>query len=418
MRIWSIRFELISCVGALLSIQTEAFVALQSGSRMSPSVQIVPRHVAKGSSTTTRLFERSDVDCIIGTNGTSFLRPDSQAEHRRKKERTTRNLANLHVVTSVVCFVALLWPTFTKTALAASTLSFPAEPTGSPGSWRMFAVPGLLVAHTFGGVLWKLSAMIVQLSAGWYVHQLSTNPMLVKSVSTSVIGFIGDYMAQWFEYRLWRQQNKKSIDTIDTHTLLSIHGRYDLRRGISLAVGGLLFSGPLMHVGYEMFERVLPIGGSTGASSSLAAILHVVADSLFLDCIFVATTFIITGLMEGYSFQQLFSQFKSEYVPSVKAGLATSTMLMPIEFVAFRFLPLHFRVLAVNCIDVVWDAVISFMAHRNRKDHDVAWQLQKQSSPLVVPVALAKEEVHHQPCSVALFVDEIHSPPSLVASHY
>ena len=138
-----------------------------------------------------------------------------------------------------------------------------------------------------------------------------------------------------------------------------------------------------MHLGYELFEQILPVG-----SSSMAAILHVCADSILLDTIFVATTFLMTGWMEGYSHKQLFAQFKCDYIPSLKASFATSFLMMPIEFVCFRFLPLTFRVLAVNFIDVVWDAVISFMAHRNRK-HPTEVQSVEQREPSLATTAQA-----------------------------
>jgi len=116
-----------------------------------------------------------------------------------------------------------------------------------------------------------------------------------------------------------------------------------------------------MHLGYEMFEKILPC-----SSSSFAALSHVLADSVFLDSIFVASTFLVTGLMEGYKPQEIMPQMKRDYIPALKASWVTSLLVLPIEFVCFRCLPLSFRVLAVNFIDVIWDAVISFMAHRSR----------------------------------------------------
>jgi len=126
-----------------------------------------------------------------------------------------------------------------------------------------------------------------------------------------------------------------------------------------------------MHLGYEMFERLIPIHqAGSGLSSSLAAFSHVIADSILLDSIFVATTFVVTGLFEGYSRKQVVSQLKSDYGPTLVASWFTSLFCLPVEFICFRCLPVSLRVLAVNFIDVVWDAVISFMAHRNRKHHD------------------------------------------------
>ena len=159
--------------------------------------------------------------------------------------------------------------------------------------------------------------------------------------------------------------------------VLSIHGRYHLRRGLSLLADGVLVSGPLMHLGYELFENVWPVAvannddtttNSTGAAfdSTTAAMLHVLADSVVLDSFFVAFTFLSTGLMEGIPYRQLFRQFQSDYWSSLAASWATSLVLCPVQFCFFRYLPLNLRVLSVNCIDLVWGAVQSFMSHRHR----------------------------------------------------
>lgn len=190
--------------------------------------------------------------------------------------------------------------------------------------------------------------------------QLTANPVVTKSITAGVIGVMGDCMAQglenWMHAR--QQQKQQPPQTVQTAK------KYDPRRGLSILLDGLFISGPLMHFGYELFDHVLPIhSGGSGA-----AILHVLADSVFLDAIFVASTFVVTGRMEGYRFRQIVPQLRKDYLPALKASWATSVFLMPIEFVCFRFLPLSYRVLAVNFIDVIWDAVISFMAHRSRQD--------------------------------------------------
>ena len=157
------------------------------------------------------------------------------------------------------------------------------------------------------------------------------------------------------------------------YTTISIHGRYDTRRGISTLMDGLFISGPLMHVGYDLFESILPIHGSGGSNSNssdtsgwIAAMLHVIADSVLLDSFFVASKFFTTGLMEGITVHNLVQQFYSTYIPSLQASWITSILLCPIQLSCFCYLPLRFRVLSVNIIDVVWDAVLSFMTHRSR----------------------------------------------------
>jgi hypothetical protein len=214
--------------------------------------------------------------------------------------------------------------------------------------------------------------------------RLTASPVITKSVTAGVIGIIGDYMAQWLEYMMERRKNPEH-ERSSLVRGLSIHGRYSFRRGLSILTDGIFISGPLMHFGYNLFESIMPINVG-GGSSSLAAMVHVVADSVILDSIFVASTFIVTGIMEGYTYKQLVPQLRSDYVPTLKASWVTSFFLLPFEFACFRYLPLTFRVMSVNFLDVVWDAVVSFMAHRSRK-HDLHDAEQADESTLLEPVA-------------------------------
>ncbi|KAL7562183.1 hypothetical protein ACA910_013442 [Epithemia clementina (nom. ined.)] len=230
---------------------------------------------------------------------------------------------------------------------------------------RLFAMSLLAAKLITGGGMssfWKCT----QEGIVGYSVLLETNPMVTKSVSAGVIGAIGDFMAQWLEHGGLASKSKKPSNTSTKSTISSAISRYNARRGFAIFADGLLLSGPLMHLGYEVFEHVLPISGG----GTLAALAHVVADTVLLDSIFIATTFWMTGLFEGFSIQQILSQFRRDYVATIKAGGLTSFLVMPVELICFRFLPLSFRVLAVNFIDIVWDGVISYMAHRSRGDHN------------------------------------------------
>ena len=153
---------------------------------------------------------------------------------------------------------------------------------------------------------------------------------------------------------------------------LSIHGTYVARRGMARFLECLLISSPLMHVGYDFFERVMPIAASSSSSGvagagmhrSLAALSHAVADSVFLDGIFVCTGIVATGLFEGHSLRRrVLPNLRAVYLPTLRASVVTSSALMPLQFLSFRFLPVQLRVLSVNAVDLVWTAVVSFVSH-------------------------------------------------------
>ena len=213
----------------------------------------------------------------------------------------------------------------------------------------------------------------------WYLSRLDSAPLLTKCITGGLISFTGDYGAQWFEWKSKQQQApiEQSVDNMKAELSiraggsmteqgnpLSIHGTYDIRRGVARFLECLLISSPLMHYGYDLFERIMPVVGGSAVYRSFAALMHVLADCVFLDAIFVMTGIVFTSLLEGQRLRkQVIPNLRRVYLPTLKASIMTCGALMPLQFLSFRFLPLSLRVLSVNAVDLVWTGVISFVSH-------------------------------------------------------
>lgn len=198
-----------------------------------------------------------------------------------------------------------------------------------------------------------------------YLAKLEANPLLTKAITSGFMGLIGDMLAQYIEYQNHaRQMRKKGMPN-------KINSRFqlNLRRNMAILLDGLLISGPLMHFGYDFFEHIAPIAAGGGKTSSMNAMLHVLADSIALDGVFVATALIASGIFEGYSWkEEIIPQMQTDYIPAWKASFAASMLIAPVEFVSFKYLPVSLRTLAVSVTDIFWDCVLSFMCHRARSD--------------------------------------------------
>eukprot|EP00977_Amphora_coffeiformis_P013927 scaffold3806_cov169-Amphora_coffeaeformis.AAC.3 len=272
------------------------------------------------------------------------------------------NKRGISVLLAVIALISLV-PSAAHAALSSTMLSATAVTSmtmrkttqigGGLQAWQCLLAALVWVWQSAAPNLLPLISQGLHASMAWYMMQLSVNPLVTKGITAGVIGSLGDFLAQSLENFLHQRKNNAPV----------VHSKYDPRRGLSTLLYGFFISGPLMHFAYDLFDRVLPIHGNG------AALVHVLADSIFLDAIFVAATYIVTGRMEGYKFRQVMPQLRKDYLPTLKASWATSIFLMPVEFVCFRFLPLNYRVLAVNFIDLIWDGVISFMAHRSRQDN-------------------------------------------------
>lgn len=189
----------------------------------------------------------------------------------------------------------------------------------------------------------------------WYTGILTTAPLVTKAITTAVIGLMGDTGAQLVEERIHAKKQGR-------HTTTPWFRSYDTRRGLSVVGDGVFVSGPVLHVAYNCLENLIPISGG-GMAATIAAMLHVLIDVFVLDAFAVATRFVTTGFAEGYA-QQILSQFREDYPAAVKASWATSFCFMPLQFLIFRFLPLQFRVLGINLIDIAWEAMVSYIIHQ------------------------------------------------------
>lgn len=211
----------------------------------------------------------------------------------------------------------------------------------------------------------KIPGFNAKLPFLWYLDLLEKRPLLTKSITSGIIAITGDWAAQAVSQKLKSRDLQKvaKISGFNLGTLFTINGQYNMRRGLACMIDGLCISGPIMHLAYDLFERTFPVS----QGGSVAAICHVIADSLVLDSIFIATAMVITGVLEGYSFQtDILPQFRTDYLPAIRASWITSTSLIPIEFACFRYLPLSLRTLSMNFTSVIWDGVVYFMAHRSR----------------------------------------------------
>lgn len=206
----------------------------------------------------------------------------------------------------------------------------------------------------------SLALTVVNDASNWYLMVLEERPVLTKALTTGIIQLIGDYAAQTYEQK---QENCTKTNS---------KKGYDLRRGVSLFADGLLLSGPLLHYCFEWMEEVWPTGVDDDTTIiSLATLCHVFVNDYIIDSIYIGLSFVFTGMVEGYSLQQVADIFRKDYIATVRASWITSLGLIPVEILCFGYLSLSFRVLAMNFVDLLWGAIVSFYSHRSRRENSL-----------------------------------------------
>ncbi|CAB9512404.1 Peroxisomal membrane protein 2 [Seminavis robusta] len=195
----------------------------------------------------------------------------------------------------------------------------------------------------------------------WYSASLESNPILTKATTAAAMGACGDIFAQMVE--AW------SVGFVfhwsDLH----------LRRIFAVAAEGMFISGPLMHLSYELLEQHFPVfaddeadTNSTEYSSWFMVLCQVLVDAIVMDSVFVATVIAATAVLEGRG-RDLINELKATYIAAVKASWISSLCWSPVQLLSFKYVPLQFRVAAVNLQDIAWTATISFVAHRCHNQH-------------------------------------------------
>lgn len=262
--------------------------------------------------------------------------------------------------------------TLTPTALQLAS-------SAAESSSRRSAVAVLLAYHTQLSKIAKnhftSASKSLAKSSAWYKTKLETNPLITKCITGGIIGFLGDIGAQCFEHKMEKDSNSAnakssdgdviSLALNDSRTAGNIH--YDVRRGFSAMANAMLFTGPILHYSYDLFERLLPVTKMRKGFRTFASSAHVMADALLLDSVFVALNMLVTGVLEGYKLREdIIPQFQADYMGTLKTSWSISAVIAPYQLVCFRFLPASLRVLGVNFSDVAWDGVVSYKNHMAR----------------------------------------------------
>mmetsp|Transcript_10435 Transcript_10435/g.15201 ORF Transcript_10435/g.15201 Transcript_10435/m.15201 type:complete len:246 (-) Transcript_10435:23-760(-) len=233
-------------------------------------------------------------------------------------------------------------------------------------SFLVFATVGLLllieIAEALGDIPYSSEVPGAETPSGstqpplWkkigpvYWSLLQKSPFVTKSLTAGIIAGIGDGLSQLFEYSVFRSLDK-----------------FQFRRFLSVAAESAFFSGPLMHIVYDYLEELFPIDTVEGQQKWINSAIQTFLDIAVMNFIWVLSMIVFTAIMEG-KMHRISLEMRTEYIPAVKVAWISSIVFAPVQLVSFKSLPVELRVMAMNIQDVVWNASVSYMAHRSRKD--------------------------------------------------
>jgi protein Mpv17 len=217
--------------------------------------------------------------------------------------------------------------------------------------WTKSIVNALILLVTLGYAAYTIIDVDHGMTRGWtpeeiamripldnwqsYETSLAEKPIFTKTLINVVIYLLGDWLSQ----TLFQKKNVLDFDPWRT-----------LRNGFI----GLCF-GPLVHEYYQFSDYILPV--EAGLTNRLCKIVMDQTIYLTVKC---SIYIMAVGMLAGDDFESAQQSVKSR----IKGIVTTAWKFWPlVHCVTYSVIPARHRILWVNCVDLVWSAILASMSN-------------------------------------------------------
>ncbi|KAG7399200.1 hypothetical protein PHYBOEH_009366 [Phytophthora boehmeriae] len=175
-----------------------------------------------------------------------------------------------------------------------------------------------------------------------YDKWLRDSPLVTKGVTSAILFGVGDRLAQRIESSGTEDDDKD--DSADRH---------GIKRTVRMMVWGGVAFAPLGHAWYNFLERA--VRGSRKA----VVVKKIAADQLIFTPPVNLAFFTYAGVTEGKPLRESVDSAAAKLPPT----LAVNWTVWPLVHICtFGFVPLEYRVLFINFVNIGWSAFLSGMA--------------------------------------------------------
>ena len=192
--------------------------------------------------------------------------------------------------------------------------------------------------------------VVESLTGAWssYNDALEANPLLVKSVTASVILGAADFTGQFIEKAI-KGEEADSDEGVD------------IARVARFAFFGLVLQAPWNHFYYLLLDGALP---PTEDPFTATTGIKVVIDQFIQAPIFTVLIFAFLGALEGKNVDAIKKQLDDDYVDTM---LANWKLWVPATAVNIAFCPPVLRVLFLNCVFFFWSIFLSLKLNKEEE---------------------------------------------------
>ena len=182
-----------------------------------------------------------------------------------------------------------------------------------------------------------------------YTYWLNRRPIVTKSITSAVLAFTSDSVAQTIEYKSTVTQK----DTSENPS--SFRDHWDPHRSLRLAFYASAVTAPLAHGWYLTLDRLLG-----PALTTRVAVQKVIVDQCLVAAPFTCLFFSANTLLEGGTMDDVRRKLDTVFWPAMRANWMVWPAAMLINF---RFVPLQRRVLFGNSVGFGWGIFMSLKQH-------------------------------------------------------
>jgi len=196
-----------------------------------------------------------------------------------------------------------------------------------------------------------------------YNDALNANPLLIKSITASVVLGAADIAGQAIEVEQKKTALAEGGGTLDGGEESS--AQLDIARTVRFAFFGLVLQAPWNHFYYLLLDGAIP---PTEDPFTPTTGIKVVIDQFVQAPVFTILIFGFLGFLEGKNAEAIKKQLDDEYTDTM---LANWKLWVPATVVNIAFVPPLLRVLYLNFIFFFWSIFLSITLNKDQVDADV-----------------------------------------------
>ncbi|XP_027890369.1 peroxisomal membrane protein 2 [Xiphophorus couchianus] len=170
-----------------------------------------------------------------------------------------------------------------------------------------------------------------------YLILLKKYPILTKSVTSGILSALGNLLSQYLEGR----KKAKSGGPVD---------EIDVAGATRYAIFGLIITGPVSHIFYQLMEVWMP------TTDPLCIVKRLLLDRLIFAPGFLLLFYLVMNILEAKGWDDFQKKMRKSYWTALKMNWKVWT---PFTFININFVPVQFRVLFANMIALFWYAYLA-----------------------------------------------------------